>query len=138
MDYHERLTQIAKHVGEGGEERASVREVLSWFGAHRRGANVVQNIRLFLKEADLITDPDLEEAFIDSSVQFRLISQRSTETDSSGLKAATISDGEAGAIPGSYETSHTDPTFRISRLGVCRRTYPLDYSIGVDSHSCPS
>src|SRR5262245_17291921 len=48
----------------------TVRTLLSWFGAKRRGYYIVQNIRGHLHHAGLQTDPDFEPAYIDSEVRF--------------------------------------------------------------------
>lgn len=53
-------------------ERVTVRELLSWFGASRRGNRVVRAVRGALEKHGLDTQPDFELAWIDASVQFGL------------------------------------------------------------------
>ena len=48
----------------------TVRGFLTWFGASRRGYNVVQTIRSELEKFNLKTEPDFEIAYIDESIQF--------------------------------------------------------------------
>lgn len=65
------LAQTARDVLEQKEGRqASVRTLLSWFGAKRRGVWIAQQIRDDLKAAGLRTDPDFEITYIDSDVRF--------------------------------------------------------------------
>jgi hypothetical protein len=70
-DFPAALTGIAKQV-ESGErpERVTVRTLLEWFGAQRRGFYVVENIRSTLAKLSMRTDPDFESAFIDALVDF--------------------------------------------------------------------
>lgn len=53
-------------------ESISVRELIGWFGALRRGSNVNWYIRRALEQASLVTVPDFESAHIDGRVQFAL------------------------------------------------------------------
>ena len=64
------LKEIVDQVTEGNERKETVRTLLSWFGAERRGYWWVRDIRKALNKAKLKTEPDFEEAWIDASVSF--------------------------------------------------------------------
>jgi CBS domain-containing protein len=69
----DRLQAIATSLREGrASPEETVRTLLSWFGAERRGYRVVAMIRRALEQADLLTDPDFESVYIDAPVAFRL------------------------------------------------------------------
>lgn len=67
------LGEIAETL-KGGRtpESISVRELIGWFNALRRGTNVNWQIRRSLEQAGLVTAPDFESAHIDGRVQFAL------------------------------------------------------------------
>lgn len=58
--------------GERAPESISVRELIGWFDALRRGTNVNWRIRRSLEQAGLVTVPDFESAHIDGRVHFAL------------------------------------------------------------------
>lgn len=67
------LGDIAETLRQGrAPESISVRELIGWFGALRRGSKVNWHIRRSLEQAGLITLPDFEGAHIDGRVQFAL------------------------------------------------------------------
>ncbi|WP_209382927.1 HPP family protein [Rhizobacter sp. AJA081-3] len=67
------IQDIQKAVAEGRpSDSVSVRELIGWFGAARRGSNVNWNIRRVLEQAGLVTIPDFESSHIDGRVQFAL------------------------------------------------------------------
>lgn len=76
------MNEIPKHLVEiaerlkGGEvpRRHRVRSVLKWFGASRRGANVLSDIKTALAHLGLQSDPPFDEAGIDELVAFLPIS----------------------------------------------------------------
>lgn len=96
----ERLRKISEKLDAGEEpELITVRELLSWFGAERRGSWIVSQIQLALEEHNLVTDPDFVGAYIDSDIAF---------TRPAELKPEEDSDEKVQSLP--------DPTFRIGRL----------------------
>ncbi|MBT5058779.1 MAG: hypothetical protein HOM68_19715 [Gemmatimonadetes bacterium] len=54
-----------------GPYQTSVRELLSWFGAKRRGSRVTAQVRQALARSGLITFPDFEEAPMDGGIELR-------------------------------------------------------------------
>ena len=53
------------------EQAFSVRNILGWFGASRRGAKIINKIRTELKKYELITVPDFEQPYIDDFITFK-------------------------------------------------------------------
>lgn len=55
------LQQAAEQIHKDGKAKmVRVKDLLSWFGAQRRGILVVREIRSALKKAKLVTVPDFE------------------------------------------------------------------------------
>jgi predicted transcriptional regulator len=63
---------FAQLNSEGRVNSISVRELLRWFNAQRRGRSIVEEIREALAEASLVTEPDFENAYIDGLVEFKI------------------------------------------------------------------
>lgn len=106
------LDEVAHALSVGsGPRRVTVRELLGWFGAQRRGQVVVQRVREALVGAGLRTDPDFESAYIDAEIQLeRLPPVQSSTTPGAELEhedadeppsVATAGDSAAGgtAVP---------------------------------------
>lgn len=67
------LSEISETLRGGRTpESISVRELIGWFDALRRGTNVNYHIRRSLEQAGLVTMPDFESSHIDGRVQFAL------------------------------------------------------------------
>ena len=94
-------------------EPVTVRELLSWVEARRRGGYIVAQIRHRLKLSGLVTTPDFEYAYIDAPVNFSLAGEK---LDGSGNGSV----GELAEEPGSATASevYADPTHRISKLAA--------------------
>ena len=91
----ERLEKVAEQIKNGVvPPQCTVRELLWWFHAERRGDNIVRNIRSSLEHAGLRTSPDFEYAYIDGHVSF-------------------VSAGEKSPVG--------DPTYRIGALESANR-----------------
>lgn len=75
-----------------------------WFGAERRGYNVIRRVRSALKRHGLTTAPDFEYTWLDGTIAFL------SET-AKGTKSSVASSGTAAA----------DPTFRIGRLDAANK-----------------
>ena len=70
-----RIIEVAQQLKDGQTPRRyTVRAVLKWFGASRRGANVLSDVKIALADLGLQTDPVFEEAGIDELVRFVLAS----------------------------------------------------------------
>ncbi|WP_085632930.1 hypothetical protein [Pseudomonas sp. R16(2017)] len=65
----ERLQKIHEDLGPGMESiPISVRELISWFGAERRGYMVAYKIRKELDALGLITKPDFDSVPLDAKI----------------------------------------------------------------------
>jgi predicted transcriptional regulator len=99
MPIPENLEEVAERIHETGDtHRETVRTLLSWFGQQRRGRWVVARIRRALREAELITVPEFDTAYIDGYVEFR-----------SARIARANGDGES------------DPVVRVRMLAAANR-----------------
>jgi CBS domain-containing protein len=106
----EKLRQIAAQITSGHQpEPVTVRELLLWFGAYRRGSFIVDWIRSSLLGAKLATNPDFEGTYIDSPIEFVLAAKpRIPKPDEA------VSDGNVPAVATGKITA--DPTYRIGKL----------------------
>jgi len=132
----EKLTSISEAVERGESPRETVRTILSWFDAQRRGYFVVSTIRATLEKAGLTTEPDFESAFIDSLVTFRkkpvALVAAGISTGAPTVGSATlhveapevVATGEAigVAVLPAQPSAMTDPSLRLSRLAAATRT----------------
>jgi CBS domain-containing protein len=64
------LREVQEEVARGQQPRRRVRELLSWFGAQRRGVWIRAQIEDALQQAGLVTDPDFRTVWIDAEVAF--------------------------------------------------------------------
>jgi CBS domain-containing protein len=114
----ENLRIAAEQIYQTGESRReTVRSILSWFGAQRRGLWVVASIREALREARLVTEPDFELVFIDSEVKLSPIgsdtSNLNPEQIVSTQTASDLLNGSDQVVRGG---SAKDPVPRIGML----------------------
>jgi 5-methylcytosine-specific restriction endonuclease McrA len=66
-----RLAEVGQQLKDGqAPRRYKLRAVLKWFGASRRGANILSDIKTALANQGLQTDPPLDDAGIDDHVRF--------------------------------------------------------------------
>lgn len=100
------LREMAGRVAKGRRAQASVRTLLSWFHAQRRGNHVVHRIRAALRALDLSTQPDFQWEYIDATVRF-------VRSDSVAPPAAEASEPVAGPPP--------DRAFRVKLLPAANR-----------------
>jgi len=69
----ERLREIAEQLRTGVKpEPKTVRRLLGFFNAERRGSYKVDRIRRALSILGLVTDRDFENIWIDAAIEFRL------------------------------------------------------------------
>lgn len=115
----DKLKDVAEQVNAGVEYSETVRTLLSWFEAERRGYWKVQEIRRALKKLKIRTEPDFEEAWIDAPIQFliklkkeKVVAQLESDSGSSTSSNAT-DENVATASP----TKYSDGISRI-KVGV--------------------
>jgi hypothetical protein len=104
-----RIFEIVQQLKENKQpRRATVRKMLKWFNATRRGANVTAEIEKTLSLAGLDTEPPFDEAGIDDHLNFVL---RSSAAD--GLPASS-SDAEVSATADPVDVPKTFPESSFS------------------------
>jgi hypothetical protein len=96
-----RIIEVAQQLKDGQTPRRyTVRAVLKWFGASRRGANVLSDVKIALADLGLQTDPVFEEAGIDELVRFVLASPATASGHGS-----TVAPAEQASQSAEAETS---------------------------------
>ena len=118
------LVEISRQLEEGRQvQPLTTRELLSWFGAERRGYWIVKQIRRELNEVRLRTDPDFESAYIDGPISFHIYDDQAGKSkDEKAALVQTIGPGHGGEASVHITTSTlADPTFRISRLAAANK-----------------
>jgi len=119
MTLEEHLANIKAQVNEGQTPKATVRELLAWADAYRRGYVIVQRIRDALKEAGLCTDPDFDGAYIDADVEFHATGASAEPVAPAPAPEAASPTAPAQEPPGTPSAvAYADPTYRISRLAA--------------------
>lgn len=115
------LKEVADQIGQGNQRKETVRVLLSWFGAERRGYWKIREIRKALNKAKLTTDPDFEEAWIDATVAFQMKSKPAKVPGSQETASKSVSDSEGtqevAALPPVSKKSADDATSRI-KIGM--------------------
>lgn len=121
--YVEPLTAAVAQLAENAAEprTTTVRTMLSWFGAQRRGSAVSDTIRATLSGFDLKTDPDFQSVHADEEV--RLVA-RETIKAAESPSSEREQDAEQDASPvAASETSGTyTSTFHVGTLDEANRT----------------
>lgn len=107
------------NAGEDGG-RVTVRTLIAWFGAERRGVWVEQRVRARLEDAGLETVPDFDIVPLDASVGFRL---KTTHDVLAPVPATDLSIGvPCAAVPEPIVQpvliagGSEEPAFRVGRL----------------------
>ena len=124
----EKLNEIARQIREDGlRPQETVRSFLSWFNQKRRGYIVVSAIRQALAEAELITVPDFEGAYIDSLIYF--VSSRDSITEDRAKDFTILTQDDEPEAPAIEFVSGAvaDPTFRVGQLASAN-TSPIAVS----------
>ena len=94
----EHLARISEQIKKGSAgPTETVRTLISWFGAERRGYWVVEEINKALDAHNLVTDPNFESTWIGGQITFYRKSKK--QTDDAPL----------------------DPTFRLGRLDASNK-----------------
>ena len=116
----ERLAAIADCLNKSESVgTVTVRELLSWFGAKRRGFLVVSEIRVSLEAHKLSTEPDFEGTYIDTPIRFTLAAEQgSTNATAPGAVLEVTTTLIAGEASGTSEADPIDPTHRIGQLAA--------------------
>lgn len=79
----QKLSAIADQLKNGVvPPRETVRSILLWFGASKRGLRVASAIKTKFEEHKLTTQPDIESAYIDAEVTFLKATKKQSDDDS--------------------------------------------------------
>lgn len=101
-EYEQKLANISAQIDKGETpQQISVRDLLGWFSAQRRGYYKVQDIKQALKKYDLVTRPDFEFAYMGADISF----SRSPREEPKVEKESEAVGERVG-----------DPTYRIGKL----------------------
>jgi predicted transcriptional regulator len=121
MDPPKELQAIATQLRQGETpESVSVKKLLSWFNAQRRGYFIVQRIRGALAQLGLRTEPDFEQIWIGYPLEFMM-------ADATQPVAVVSSDEQrpGSQVPSTGTASHVlfsqDPTYRLRILPAANR-----------------
>ena len=101
-------------LDKGEMPRVTVRQLLSWFNAERRGYHVVRRVRTALNSLGMATLPDFEGEYIDQEVNFL------NKASLAAKKPIEQSEQTAEVAPVVPATS-VDPSHRLGRLKAANR-----------------
>lgn len=122
----EPLLDIAEKVRRGQTPSITLRTLLSWYGAERRGGWRNRKIREALQTLRIRTEPSIESAYIDGPVLF-FANEEASRRDASAkpeslqeVVSPEISSPESTISKEELEL-YGDPTYRIGRLASANR-----------------
>ncbi len=119
-EWRGQLDAVAARVGGGDAPATSVRELLRWFGAERRGSQVVASVRKALEGRSIRTEPDFADVWIDAPILFTSARAHDTgELDGSGAGGPSGEAPTASAVASPSGTAtiiRADPVVRLARL----------------------
>jgi CBS domain-containing protein len=122
----EPLQDIAAKVREGQQPVITLRTLLSWYGAERRGGWRTRKIHEALQALQIRTEPSVESAYIDGPITF-LAANQVNGTGSPSELTSTVS-SPVMAVPAGQKINrdepllYGDPTYRIGKLASANRT----------------
>ena len=107
----DKLKGIADNLtNEQSAEPVTVRQLLSWFDAQRRGAYIVEEIREALHNAGLSTAPDFVTTYIDNQIQF--VPAKPSQPAEQPSEIEKAAEAMAGAYQiGRLELAHKSPVY---------------------------
>lgn len=116
QDIPEKLNRAKQAIEDGETVEETVRTLLGWFDAQRRGFWIVKKIRSALDDLNLVTSPDFEYAYIDEAIR---IEERPEETsDSSDEEESSDSSAEPIAAAVVPFSAAGDLTYRVGKLAA--------------------
>ncbi len=123
MAIEERLHDLAAEVQQGRTPTATVRDLLSWYPASRRGYWINLGIRGALKKAGLQTDPDFESAYIDAVIRFvpAAAPEEGAMPPAGPAELAPAAPAVVQPAGPGGPAPDADPTYRISKLASANR-----------------
>lgn len=112
------LIEAAAKVKQGEKPEVTVRMLLAWFGAYRRSWRNVKLIRCALEECGVVTAPDFEAVYVDTTVTFTPKEQPQADAPTNGqdkkTDAVAVTIAPTATIPADARLA--DAAHRISRL----------------------
>ena len=119
----DKLRQVATEINSDGHGRSeTVRAILSWFDAQRRGYWVVYNIKDAFQELGLTTEPNFEHVHIDSIVEVqRQAAPSATPITDTAESIQVTPTSEPFVVGGNIP----DPVPRIGMLASANRSPSL-------------
>lgn len=125
----DRLEKILQDLGPGMESMPiSVRELISWFGAERRGYMVAYKIRKTLTALGVITKPDFDSVPLDAKITLYAPLEEDLLTQDQGSDPNTIAVVDSDSLLEEIAQAEilpqiefisgavSEPAFRVSRL----------------------
>lgn len=100
-------------------EPVTVRTFLWWFGAQRRGFNIVKDIRRQLAEVGVETYPDFEDRWVDAPISFQLPQNQEGDLTYDLSEVSVVDDGQF--VEDRILWVSRDPTHRISKLSAANQ-----------------
>jgi CBS domain-containing protein len=119
---YRKLEQISAQLNDRvAPQPATVRELLQWFGAKRRGSGTVYTIKGALYDKNLRTEPSFELQYLDGPLEFKIGKREGDVFRFDEDSAASTSSAEILLFPSVQRGPGgrliiTDPTYRIGRL----------------------
>lgn len=129
------LQEAARRVQAGETVQTSVRTLLSWFGAQRRGYNNVARVRQALGQLGFTTTPSFEDVWIDAPIELRTQAAEEPVGDDGASRAEAASPsldeevvGRQAHAPGSDGRGDegADPTVTSVEPPLATARSPLD------------
>lgn len=111
------FTEALEAVKDGTPVQFTPRELLSWWGAARRGRRVVEMVRKELKKKKVTTEPDFDSVYIDAPIM--LIKAEAKSKGSKSPKPRSIEQGKLAESANQAVTA--EPAHRINRLYAANR-----------------
>jgi CBS domain-containing protein len=107
----------------------TVRQLLTYFGAKRRGFYVVEYIRDILNSLQIKSDPDFQDVWIDAEIRLLPVSHSEASAEDIAEAATEVGDSEGGTdnepatgtTTGNSDHASRDPTLRIGALDAANR-----------------
>lgn len=92
------IDDVVTALTQGGQPQVSVRRLLEWFGAQRRGWRVIDAIGRELEKHGLATEPEYANAHIDELLTFRQVAKAGSRPAKAGQSVPAP--GAANAVSG--------------------------------------
>ncbi|NUK32314.1 CBS domain-containing protein [Streptomyces lunaelactis] len=96
LERHAWLKQARELAAEGNPRTLSVRELLGWWGARRRGYLITRQVGADLANHSLVTSPGFDKVYLDATVQLIGVAQDIEIQDGSQQTVSPVSEAPGG------------------------------------------